>query len=255
MNKPILLDLDGVLRIKGEPAPDLPDFLNYLSESKISACILSNSTISTSRQIVDFFEENHINLTVPVITAVDAAKEYMINKYEKAAVFVSENVIGEFTDILDYDNPEAVLIGDIGDKWNYQLMQTIYDYVRRGAELIAAHKNKIWERSGKGLSLDAGPFIHAIEYACSISATLIGKPSSIYFQLALAKINADPGNPFFMLGDDIDSDIAGTKKLNATTILTYTGKTKAAPGNKYSKFIDFEVNNLIEVIELLKKEN
>ena len=46
------------------------------------------------------------------------------------------------TDYLEYEKPEAVLVGDIGDAWNYKLMQTIFEYIRNGAELIAAHKNK-----------------------------------------------------------------------------------------------------------------
>lgn len=254
MKSPLLIDLDGVLRIDGKPAPRINDFLNYLDVAQIPACILSNSTISTSKQIIDFFEHNSISLKIPVITAIDAAKDYITKKYDKVAVYVSENVIGEFADLLEYNKPQAVLIGDIGDKWNYQLMQTIFEYLREGAELIAAHKNKFWERPGAGLSLDAGPFIHAIEYASSSSATLIGKPSPIYFQMALEKIKFEPESSFFMLGDDIDSDIAGAKRLNAATILIYTGKTKENPGSQYSGYIDFEADNLIDVIEILKGE-
>ena len=255
MKKPILIDLDGVLRIGGKPAPDLENFLTYLYNSKTPCCILSNSTISTSKQIIDFFKANSINLSIPVITAIDAAKEYITQKYSKVAAFVSDNVIGEFGDILEYSKPEAVLIGDIGDQWNYKLIQTIFDYVRDGAELIAAHKNKFWERPGSGISLDAGPFIHAIEYACSVSATLIGKPSEIYFKSALSKTKYDSSRPFFMLGDDLDSDIAGAKKLNSITVLIYTGKTKNPPGKKYDALIDFEANNLTEVIDILQREN
>jgi len=251
MNKPLLIDLDGVLRIRNEPAEYLTEFLYFLENSSIPACILSNSSISSSNQISKFFDSHSINVNLPIITAIDAAYTYIKNRYKKVAVFTSKNVIDIFSEFLDFENPEAVLIGDIGDTWNYKLMQTIFDYIQKGAELIAVHKNRFWEKPQFGIQLDAGPFIHAIEFATSTNATLIGKPSPLYFQLALKKINCNENDKFIMLGDDIVSDISGARKLGAETILIYTGKTKLPLSNNNLRLVDYGASNLLEVVELL----
>ena len=253
MKKPILIDLDGVLRVQNNPAKFIGEFLDFISKEELSACILSNSSTSSSSHVEKFFNEHSIQLSVPILTAIDAARVYVSERYDKIAVYVSENVIDQFSNYLEYEKPEAVLVGDIGDAWNYKLMQTIFEYVRNGADLIAAHKNKFWERPELGIQLDAGPFIHAIEYAASTTATLIGKPSPIYFESALKEIGFDLSNPFLMIGDDLDTDITGAKNLGATTILIYTGKTKPPINSKYKSVVDYEADNLLEVIKIIGK--
>ncbi len=251
MQKPLLIDLDGVLRIGSNLAEGTEVFLNYIEQRNISSCILSNSSLYTSKDILSFFSNNSIDLRLPVITAIDAASDYVKNKYLKVAAFTSENVIHLFNDILDFENPDAVLIGDIGNLWNYKLMQTIFEYVRNGADLIAIHKNKFWNKENAGITLDAGPFIHAIEYAADKEAILIGKPSPLYFESAFTKINCNLKHPFVMLGDDLESDISGSKKIGAETILIYTGKTRKPFLPKFNDIVDYEADNLMEVIRIL----
>ena len=249
--KPILIDLDGVLRVKNEPAEYLEEFFHFLSEINVPACILSNSSVSSSKDINAFFYNHSIKQSIPILTAIDAAKIYVSDRYKKIAVYVSDMVVNQFADYLEYEKPEAVLVGDIGDAWNYKLMQTIFEYIRNGAELIAAHKNKYWVKPGLGIQLDAGPFIHAIEYAASAKATLIGKPSPIYFESALKEIGFDLSNPFIMIGDDLDTDICGAKNLGAETILIYSGKTNPPVNSKYKSVIDHEAYNLSDVIKII----
>lgn len=47
MQKPILIDLDGVLRIGNTIANGARDFIEFIETNKIPACILSNSTLFT----------------------------------------------------------------------------------------------------------------------------------------------------------------------------------------------------------------
>ena len=253
MQKPILIDLDGVLRLGNKLAEDINIFLNFIEQSKIPACILSNSSLNTSNHIYKYFESQSIKLEIPVITAIDAAFSYLNNKYTKVAVYTSENVIDKFADFLEYENPEAVLIGDIGNLWNYKLMQTIFEYVQNGAELIAVHKNKFWYKPSEGILLDAGPFIHGIEYSAGVSATLIGKPSPLYFFSALNQIGFESNQPFIMLGDDLQSDMVGGKNLNAHTILMLTGKTKLPIPENDKKNVNDYAESLTQAIEIIKE--
>ncbi|MFZ1291757.1 MAG: HAD hydrolase-like protein [Melioribacteraceae bacterium] len=254
MQKPLLIDLDGVLRIGNTIANYTKEFIDFIESNKIPACILSNSSLFTSEQIRDFFYSQKIEFNIQIITAIDAAYNYINGKYKKVAIYTSENVIGKFSEFLEYEKPEAVLIGDIGNVWNFKLMQTIFEYVRNGAELIAVHKNKFWNVPNVGIQLDAGPFIHGIEFATSTNATLIGKPSKLYFKSALQKIGFCEDTKFIMLGDDLDSDMKGAKDLNAETILILTGKTNLPISEGHSKFINHIANNLTEVIDILKSK-
>ena len=68
-------------------------------------------------------------------------------------------------------------------------------------------------------------------------------------------LDLDASEEFIMLGDDLDSDILGAKKIGAETIIIYTGKTKSPFHREYKRFVDYEAQNLLDVINILEKIN
>ena len=52
---------------------------------------------------------------------------------------------------------------------------------------------------------------------------MLGKPSPAYFQAALDALDADP-ELTWMVGDDIEADIAGAHAYGLRTVLVRTGK-------------------------------
>ncbi|NWG29634.1 MAG: HAD hydrolase-like protein [Ignavibacteriaceae bacterium] len=251
--KPLLIDLDGVLKLGNSPATDVKAFFGFINENKISACILSNSTLRTGEQVREFFNSHKIELTIPAITAFDAALSFVKKNYKKVQVYCRDYLIHHFEGLIDEENPEAIVIGDIEDRWNYQVVNDIFKKVLEGTDLVAMHKNKYWNPYGE-LLIDAGAFIHGIEFASGKEAILIGKPSPLYFKAALESINTDIEEGFFMLGDDIENDIKAAQGIGGKGILIYTGKTKFPLDKSISIKPDFEAHSLKEVIDILKRE-
>jgi len=91
-----------------------------------------------------------------------------------------------------------------------------------GAELYCLHKNRWWQTK-HGPALDAGAFVAGLEYATQLDATVLGKPSTAYFEAALKALDADAGLTW-MVGDDIEADIAGGQAHGMRTVLVRTGK-------------------------------
>jgi HAD superfamily hydrolase (TIGR01458 family) len=251
--KPILIDFDGVVKLGHSPAPDAEEFFNFININKMHACILSNSTLRTGDLIKEFFSSHGINLQIPAITAFDAALSFVKKNYKRVQVYCRDYLKQHFEEMIDEENPEAIVIGDIEDKWNYRIMNDIFNKVFAGADLIAMHKNKYWNPSGE-LLIDAGAFVTGIEYATSKEAIVIGKPSPYYFKAALEKIGANITDGFFMIGDDIENDVKAAQDLGGTGILIFTGKTKFPIKLDSVVKPDFEVHSLKEVIKLLGKK-
>lgn len=249
MKIPLLIDLDGVLKINNKPAKHINKFLRFIKEKQINSCIISNSTIITGSEVGEFFKGFGIEINCPILTAADAAYYYVKNKYKSVKVYGSENAVRLFEGQIS-DNPEAIIIGDLENKWSYDTLNEIFNYVISGRELIAMQKNKFWKKDGK-LLLDAGAFINAIEYATDTKAELIGKPSPIYFNMALNRINCNNGNGFFMLGDDLETDIKGAQKLGGIGILILTGKTSEEKISQSTIKPDYIVKGLDEVQDVI----
>ena len=266
---PLLIDFDGVIRLGNKPAPDTAEFFNFIKKENIPAFVISNSTLKTSEEIKDFFESFDIPFELPAMTAAEITLKYVSDNYKRIKVYCTEHIKKLFNEFIVEVNPEAVVVGDLEDKWSYDILNEIFREVYAGADFITMQKNKFWKPDGNALCLDAGSFVSAIEYASSKKALLIGKPSTIYFQTVLKIAHPQTpsqregifkdalsfgeglGEAFYMLGDDLETDIIGAQKAGGKGILIYTGKTPYPLDKNSDVKPDYEVKNLSEAIKLL----
>jgi HAD superfamily hydrolase (TIGR01458 family) len=105
-----------------------------------------------------------------------------------------------------------------------------------GAELLALQRNRYW-RTDEGLSLDAGPFVAALEYASGKSATVVGKPERNFFRLALEDMGLEP-HAVAMVGDDAEADVAGAQGVGLRGIQVRTGKYRQGAEGKPDLILD-----------------
>ena len=99
---PLIIDLDGVLRIDNEVAKGVEDFFQFINEENIPACILSNTTLLSADSIVEFFDENNISLgNIKVLTALDITVKYVSENYQTYSVYCNENSKGLFPNVAN----------------------------------------------------------------------------------------------------------------------------------------------------------
>jgi HAD superfamily hydrolase (TIGR01450 family) len=122
-----------------------------------------------------------------------------------------------------------------------------------GAELYCLHKNRWWQTS-RGPLLDSGAFVAGLEYAAGIEATILGKPSPAFFGAALDTLDADAERTW-MVGDDLEADIAGAKAAGLKTILVRTGKFRADALENALVKPDAVVDSLGDVPGFLARES
>jgi HAD superfamily hydrolase (TIGR01458 family) len=126
------------------------------------------------------------------------------------------------------EEAEAVLIGGADETdepnrvFSYMNLARAFAELEAGAELYCLHKNRWWQTS-RGPLLDSGAFVAGLEYAAEVEATVLGKPSPAFFGAALEALDAD-AELTWMVGDDLDADIAGAKSCGLNAILVRTGK-------------------------------
>jgi HAD superfamily hydrolase (TIGR01458 family) len=140
-------------------------------------------------------------------------------------LILSGDVYRDFEHECILDNGSGVdfvIIGDAGDKITYDSMNVAFRHLMNGADLIALEKDRYWMAPG-GLSLSAGPFVQALEFAACKTATVVGKPSKTFFELALRDMGLR-ADQVAMIGDDILTDIGGACTMGMQGILVRTGK-------------------------------
>ncbi len=139
-----------------------------------------------------------------------------------ASLLVRDEVKGDFRGLEpDERSPQAVIIGDLGERFDYDVLNRAFRHVMNGAELVALQRNRYWKRA-HGLSLDVGPFVAALEYATAQSAYVVGKPARGFFEGVLRDLDCPPQAA--MVGDDIESDVGGALAAGLSGVLVRTGK-------------------------------
>lgn len=122
--------------------------------------------------------------------------------------------------------PDAVIVGDLAEDWSFDLLQQGFTALQAGARLIALSRDRYW-MTERGLTLDAGPFVAALEYAAEVESLIAGKPSVAFFEGAVQSMNLPAGIPrheIVMVGDDLRGDIEGAQRAGYAAYLVKTGK-------------------------------
>ncbi len=221
----VLLDLDGTVWDQGRAIPGAAETVRALREAGIPLRFLTNTSRSSREQLLGRLEGQGIEAGIDeMYTASYGAALWLEDRgIQRAAVLVPEVALSDFSAIdLDGEQPEVVLVGDLGYEWTFDRLNRAFRWLLNGAELVAIHKNRYW-RTAEGMTLDAGAFVAALEFAVGREAYTVGKPSREFFETA-ARSMALEMDDVVMVGDDLSTDIAGAKPLGATTVLVRTGK-------------------------------
>ncbi|KAJ2964774.1 hypothetical protein NQZ79_g292 [Umbelopsis isabellina] len=103
-----------------------------------------------------------------------------------------------------------------------------------GSPLIAVHKARYFADKDEKLSMGPGGFVQALEYATGVTATVVGKPTKRFFELALADLGLkDAPETVAMIGDDVSADLGdGAIEMGFHRYLVKTGKYKEGDDDK-----------------------
>jgi len=218
----VMLDLDGTLYVEGEPVIGAREAVEGLRASGLGLRYVTNTTRMPRRTVVERMRTlGFVAEEGEVLTPAWAASRLIGGRSCFALVDKSlhEDLGGAR---LTEDSPEVVLVGDLGEGFTYARLDAAFRCLMEGAELVALQKNRCWQNKG-GLSLDAGPFVAALEYASGKSAVVVGKPEESFFRVALEDMGLE-AYEVAMVGDDAEADVVGAKKAGLRGIQVRTGK-------------------------------
>jgi HAD superfamily hydrolase (TIGR01458 family) len=215
----ILLDVDGVLHVSGQPLPGAADAVRRLRDAGHRLRFVTNATTRSKADLAAGLQGMGIELEVrEVQTTADAAVEALRDR--RVLALVMHALVG--------DNVEAVLIGGADDSpetnlvFSYMNLARAFAELEMGADLYCLHRNRWWQ-TARGPLLDAGCYVAGLEYAAQTAATVLGKPSAAYFDAACRALDAEPSMTW-MVGDDLETDVAGARGVGMHAVLVRTGK-------------------------------
>jgi len=222
MIKAILFDISGVLYQDKTPIIGAIDAINQLQCSGLPLRFVTNSSRSTEVMIVSALQKMGFVIDpCQVFTAPGAIKRFLQMKNLRPYCLVHPDLEAEFID-FDQLNPNAVVVTDAAERFDYNRLNTAFQLLLEGAQLIGIGRNRYFKTDGE-LCLDAGPFIQALEYAAGVDAQIMGKPAAAFFMAVVNSVGCMP-KEVLMIGDDAEADVEAALKAGLQACLVQTGK-------------------------------
>jgi HAD superfamily hydrolase (TIGR01458 family) len=234
----ILCDLEGTLYSGDAPLPGATRLVPALRARGIPFRFVTNTSSRSRRTLVLRLAAMGIIVSDDDIVSAPLAGAALLRAqgHDVVAPFLPAAVLEDLegfalqggTAAPGDRRPTAILLGDLGEQWDYALLQEAFEYLRSGAELVTCSRDRAYRRQDR-LVLDAGPFVAALEYASGATALLAGKPSRVMYDAAVAGLRLPAGQRprVLMLGDDMHSDVAGAQAAGLIAWAVETGKFSA----------------------------
>ena len=243
--KGVLLDLDGTLYTEDVPIEGAREALTSLNAAGIPYRYVTNTTRQPRREVVARLAEMGLPVCEEMVFTPAAAANIRL-RGRRCYPLVAEILLEDLDELeLASGPPGYILVGDLGEGFTYERLNAAFQHLMSGAQLVALQKNRYWERED-GLSLDAGPFVAALEYASGKSALVIGKPEPAFFGAALHDLGLE-AQGVAMVGDDAESDVTGAQRAGLRGIQVRTGKYR--PGTVAEP--DAEIESIARLPEVL----
>ena len=224
----ILLDVDGVLHVSGEPIPGAVEAVARLRSVGHRLRFVTNNstrvrtTLAEELRAMGFELEDDELQTTPIAAAQELGGR-------RVYALVMSAIVPDLAGIeLVGEDADAVLVGGCDETvepnqvFSYMNLARAFDEIQAGADLFCLHKNRWWQ-TARGPMLDGGAFVAALEYATGVDATVVGKPSAASYAAALAALDAEP-ELTWMVTDDLEQDVRGAQLFGMKTVLLRTGK-------------------------------
>ena len=226
----LILDIDGTLFWGDSPVPGFHRLFAFLSAHRVPFIVVSNNATRSPAA----YQQKLANLGVSVgsehiLTAGAATVSYLLRTLGSGARLY---VIGEaaLRDALeeagfvlgeDAAEPvEAVVVG--GDSaLTYEKLKNATLLLQQGARLVGTNSDVLCPTE-EGLVPEAGTTLAALQAATGVGPTIVGKPEGFLFELAVERLGK-AADRIALVGDRLETDIVGGRRVGLKTILTTTG--------------------------------
>jgi len=220
-----LIDVDGTL-LDGESAiPGAAAAIARLRARGIPFRLTTNTTRRPRSAIAAALAGAGIEVSpAEIVIPASLARQRIVGSGKlRTGLLVPESCLEDLAGVIvDAETPDWVVVGDLGRDFTFERLNEGFRWLRAGAALIALHKNRFWHAGARGIVLDAGPFVTALEFATGQKAGVVGKPSVAFFELALADLGL-PAADVLCVGDSLENDCIGAAQAGCRTALVRTG--------------------------------
>ncbi|MEN8172957.1 MAG: HAD-IIA family hydrolase [Chloroflexota bacterium] len=251
----LILDMDGVLWRGSNLLVDLPEVFAQIDQLGLAVALATNNATSTTAHYYDKFRRLGVTLEPgQIINSALATSFYLKQRHPGGGpvYIVGEDGLHATLEEQGFYHAEKdvlAVIGSLDRGINYRKMEQATLLIRAGAPFIGTNADKSFP-APEGLLPGAGAILAAIEAASDTAPILIGKPEPALYLAALEKLGTAPGETL-MVGDRLETDIAGAQNVGCSTALVLSGVSTLEMAQAWQPAPDIIAPDLTNVLKRL----
>lgn len=227
--KALIIDMDGVLWRDSQQIGCLHNIFTEFDRRGLLITLATNNATKTVQEYLEKLAGFDVHLEErQIVNSSMAVAHYLQHAYPQGGrvYVVGEDSLKRTLEHAGFphgDDGVLAVIASMDRQFTYEKMKTAMQLVRSGAALIATNSDRTFP-TPNGLVPGAGAVLSSIETACGLPARIIGKPSPDMYTVAMQHMQVTPVETL-VIGDRLETDIAGAQQLGCRTGLVLSGVT------------------------------
>ena len=223
----LIIDMDGVLWRGDEPMPGLQEFFVFLRQHSIDFVLATNNSSRLPEQYVAKLARFGVEVAPErVLTSAQATAAYLatIAPPGTRVYPIGEEGVRRALEQRDFvltDEEAAYVVSGWDRQLTWDKLATAALLIHAGAGFIGTNPDSSFPTE-KGPVPGSGAQLAALETTTSVAPVVVGKPEPRMYEEALHRMGARPETTA-VIGDRLDTDIAGGIRAGLTTVLLLSG--------------------------------
>jgi glycerol 3-phosphatase-2 len=228
----VLLDVDGTVIRGAETVPEAPDVINELRQAGYAVQFVTNNASRTPDEIAEHLTALGVpTAAADIVTSGQAAGALLANRLppDAAVLIVGADALAAEVRLVGLtpvtaasEDPVAVVQGHSPRTGWTQLAEACLA-IRGGAMWVACNVDRTLPTE-RGLLPGNGAMVAALQAATDREPTVAGKPARPLLDTAMERAGAQ--RPL-VVGDRLDTDIAGARSAELDSLLVLSGVADA----------------------------
>lgn len=251
----LIIDMDGVLWRGEQSIGDLPAIFDEIKRKGYKFILASNNATGTVDQYVKKLSTFGVEIQISqVINSGQATAHFLSQRFPQGGpvyMIGEEGLKRALADCNFYhavEDPLAVVVA-LDRQLTYDMLQHATVLIRSGTPFIGTNPDRTLP-SPNGLLPGTGAILAALEAATDVKPTIIGKPQPEMYRVALERLGTSMEETL-VVGDRVETDIAGGQALGCPTALVLSGATDDDRARKWEPSPDFILPDLSSLLSEL----